>query len=454
MHQVRAGRVAALVVGTVVVAGTVLATPASAATASDGQRCTIVGTSGADRLVGTSRVDVICGLGGDDTILGGGGADVLDGGPGNDRLLGGAGADLLLGGAGDDTLVGGAGADTLVGGAGRDIASYADHNARVVADLDGRRDDGSVGELDRVDASVESLVGGSGPDLLVGSAAANTLVGGVGNDRLLGGAGTDVLSGGVGDDVLDGGYGDDTLLGGAGSDTLVGGAGRDTASYADHRAAVTADLDGRRDDGSTGERDLVTTTVENLVGGAGSDRLTGSGATNVLRGMGGNDALAGSGGSDVLDGGAGRNVCDADTSDARVVSCISDSTPPTIQSIVVLDPIVDLHTDARSARVRMVACDDLSYVSDAVVAFSPGAPASLPNVLAVVRWVGAVGDCVALEGPLTFPASAPGGSYTVFAAQVSDSALNHVDADIRWGIPVSRPTELSRCLSRRAPTST
>lgn len=139
-----------------------------------------------------------------------------------------------------------------MGGAGRDIASYADHNARVVADLDGRRDDGSVGELDRVDASVESLVGGSGPDLLVGSAAANTLVGGVGNDRLLGGAGTDVLSGGVGDDVLDGGYGDDTLLGGAGSDTLVGGAGRDTASYADHRAAVTADLDGRRDDGSTG----------------------------------------------------------------------------------------------------------------------------------------------------------------------------------------------------------
>jgi Ca2+-binding RTX toxin-like protein len=83
-------------------------------------RCTIVGTSGRDRLVGTRGIDVICGLGGDDVIVGGGGTDVIDGGSGRDRLRGGAGGDVLLGLAGADRLEGGAGRDVLAGGAGRD----------------------------------------------------------------------------------------------------------------------------------------------------------------------------------------------------------------------------------------------------------------------------------------------------------------------------------------------
>lgn len=53
--------------------------PASAGVFSAaGLRCTIVGTSGDDKLAGTPGKDVICGLGGNDKINGGGGNDIVD----------------------------------------------------------------------------------------------------------------------------------------------------------------------------------------------------------------------------------------------------------------------------------------------------------------------------------------------------------------------------------------
>lgn len=82
--------------------------------------CTIIGTSGNDRLVGTAQRDVICGLRGDDVLVGFGGADVLRGGRGNDSLFGSRGRDVLRGGRGHDLLIGGGGVDSLDGGAGTD----------------------------------------------------------------------------------------------------------------------------------------------------------------------------------------------------------------------------------------------------------------------------------------------------------------------------------------------
>lgn len=73
--------------------------------------CTVLGTSGDDRLAGGRGDDVICGLGGD---------DVLRGGDGGDRIFGGRGADRLSGHRGDDRLVGGPGRDHANGGQGRD----------------------------------------------------------------------------------------------------------------------------------------------------------------------------------------------------------------------------------------------------------------------------------------------------------------------------------------------
>jgi trimeric autotransporter adhesin len=125
---------------------------------TNGRRCTITGTQGADVLVGTSRADVICGLGGNDRIVGRGGNDVLSGGPGNDVVIGGDGRDVLLGGLGKDVLQGGRGDDRLEGGAGSD-----------------------------------QLYGGIGHDTLLGGAAADRLFA---RDRA-----RDVVDGGAGTDT-------------------------------------------------------------------------------------------------------------------------------------------------------------------------------------------------------------------------------------------------------------
>jgi hypothetical protein len=84
-------------------------------------RCTLVGTTGADKLEGTRRADRICALGGNDVIRGLAGDDVLLGGAGNDRLLGGPGDDRLSGGGGRDRLVGNNGRDRCRGGAGKEF---------------------------------------------------------------------------------------------------------------------------------------------------------------------------------------------------------------------------------------------------------------------------------------------------------------------------------------------
>ena len=101
-----AHRWAVLCAGALVLAG-VVTIPAASAVADPGKvsgECTIVGTSGPDRLRGTTGDDVICGLGGDDVIVGRGGDDLLRGGGGDDTIVGGPGDDLLGGGRGNDDL--------------------------------------------------------------------------------------------------------------------------------------------------------------------------------------------------------------------------------------------------------------------------------------------------------------------------------------------------------------
>jgi RTX calcium-binding nonapeptide repeat (4 copies) len=85
-----------------------------------GQRLTMVGTKGPNKIVGTNAQDVIAVLGGNDKVSGLAGNDLICGGSGKDKLNGGKGNDKLLGQAGKDTLKGGAGKDKLKGGAGKD----------------------------------------------------------------------------------------------------------------------------------------------------------------------------------------------------------------------------------------------------------------------------------------------------------------------------------------------
>jgi Ca2+-binding RTX toxin-like protein len=119
--------------------------------------CTIVGTSGADRMRGTSRNDVMCGLGGDDAISGKGGRDVIDTGDGGDHAIGNKGGDLILGLGGADSIRGRKGKDKIGGGGDQDRLS-GQGNADLLAAQDGVRDvvrggasHGDRARVDRVD---------------------------------------------------------------------------------------------------------------------------------------------------------------------------------------------------------------------------------------------------------------------------------------------------------------
>lgn len=178
--------------------------------------------------------DQILGSPGGDTIFGGAGNDVLDGRNGNDFIRGNEGNDLLLSGPGQDSLYGDIGrdvwlaevrsdarADGFSGGADVDGVSYQLRTQPVTVTLNGRPDDGAVGEGDNVLTDVENITGGEANDVLTGHSTANGIHGGAGNDTIYGLAGNDALEGGTGSDTITGGIGADTIRGGAGNDTLL-----------------------------------------------------------------------------------------------------------------------------------------------------------------------------------------------------------------------------------------
>lgn len=171
------------------------------------------------------------------------------GGATDDALAGGAGADVLLGRGGDDWLDGGAGDDMLGGGEGAD-----------------------------------DLFGGVGRDMIHGDA---------GDDRLFGGAGDDLIAGGAGQDIAIGGAGDDHFLAAAGDgddiywgDETWGGTGIDTLDLSLITADATVDLGtgamGRGSAHSAQSGSDVLWNIENVLTGAGDDRITASTARNMI----------------------------------------------------------------------------------------------------------------------------------------------------------------------------
>jgi len=173
-----------------------------------------------------------------------------------ETLTGTSGGDLILALGGDDVVAGLAGDDRLEGGAGADTASYAAATAGVTVSL------AAAGPQNTRGAGIDTLIEF---EAIVGSAF---------------------------DDVLTGNRGANLLLGGAGNDVLNGGVGIDTASYADAVAGVTVRL---------------ATSVRQMTGGAGADRLI---AIENVVGSAFDDMLSGSAGANVLEGGAGIDTVD------------------------------------------------------------------------------------------------------------------------------------------------
>lgn len=257
-------------------------------------------TSNAKVITGTSSSQVLSGREQANVILGLAGNDMLDGGAGNDRLDGGTGNDVVRGGLGNDTLIADAGNDRLDGGAGTDTLLFTGKTA-FVADLT-RTTAQATGAGTDVLIGIENVIGGTGADKLYGTSGANSLAGGAGNDSLAGRSGNDVLDGGLGNDRLDGGLGVDTAVFKAKVNHVI-------------NLNITVAQ-------ATGEGSDRLIGIENILAGAGHDRLIGSGLANSLTGASGNDTLMGMGGNDRLNGGLGNDRLDggAGTRDTLVLS--------------------------------------------------------------------------------------------------------------------------------------
>jgi len=146
--------------------------------------------------------------------------------------------------------------------------------------------------------AADTLAGGAGADWITGNGGDDSIDGGDGADLLMGGQGADWVNGGNGVDVLYGGSGEDTLDGGASNDILIGGDGRDTASYASYDLGVWASLaNPTLSNRGTAYGDTYT-SIENLTGGLGADKLAGDSGENQLSGAAGADLLQGDLGDD------------------------------------------------------------------------------------------------------------------------------------------------------------
>jgi Ca2+-binding RTX toxin-like protein len=230
-------------------------------------------------------------------LTGSSGANTLSGGAGNDILDGAGGADTVAGGAGNDSITSRGAEISIDGGTGTDSVVLAASagttaiNLSVAAGADQTSGDSiAISNFEHVDASALSA------NLTVtGSTSANTLITGSGNDILDGGGGADSLNAGNGNDTVTYHGSEATIDGGGGTNTLVLGAG------------VSVNL------GNADQTSGDATTVSNFhnvdAGALGSGVvLTGSSAANTLTGGGGNDILDGAGGADILSAGGGNDM--------------------------------------------------------------------------------------------------------------------------------------------------
>jgi len=277
------------------------------------------GDEGPNSKNGGSGNDDLDGRGGNDTLNGLGGHDWLFGGAGDDRLLGDLGDDTLMGGTGRDTLLGGDGADYLSGGPSFEQDSLSGGAGDDT--IDGRVSDtllGGSGTDDfylglalstvsyDLDLSNFPAVGGFtlSDGTTVGGFESGWIDFGSGDDRVIIGADARVwIFAGLGDDTVIGGSGDDVIGDAGGSDILRGGAGVDSLSYGGAGGGVRVSLGVTVAQKTKGAGTDIISGFENLTGSGHNDQLIGNGGDNWISGGGGGGTLDGHG--DTVWGGGG-----------------------------------------------------------------------------------------------------------------------------------------------------
>jgi Ca2+-binding RTX toxin-like protein len=296
------------------------------------------------------------------------GTDTLTGvenvvtGGGNDTVTVSGSRNNISTGAGNDTVFGNIGGDTLDGGANTDTLDYSGMTAAI---LGGSLETGTFTNTSFVSDTVsnfENVIGTANNDNITGSnGTANILEGRGGDDNLRGTTGDDTLDGGAGNDVVDygnitvplnidltaqtvtgagndtlvsienarggtnndtltgdanandlrGNAGDDTFIATTGDDEFRGDAGSDTADYSAATNTIIVDLTLASGNVATTEFDNDTLiSVENVIGGAGSDSFTGDANNNTFTGNGGDDTFFASLGDDTFNGGADNDTVD------------------------------------------------------------------------------------------------------------------------------------------------
>ena len=173
----------------------------------------ISGTRVADTLAGGCGNDQLYGMRGDDLLFGSfdDGGPVCDslmsrdddgiyGGPGNDLFRGEysqhIGTDTLLGGTGDDILSSNGGRESFYGGDGTDtLSAVLLRDAGASLHIDLAEGSYTIGENSGQVSYVEDVVGSLVDDIIRGDDQPNLLVGSDGADRLFGRGGGDILRG-------------------------------------------------------------------------------------------------------------------------------------------------------------------------------------------------------------------------------------------------------------------
>jgi len=128
-----------------------------------------------------------------------------------------------------------------------------------------------------------------------------------------------------------GGNGDDRLISGPAADEIYGEAGQDVVDYSGRTAPVTVDLiTDQPVNGAAGEKDKIK-GVEDVLGGAGADKLNGSDGPNEILGGKGADTIVAKGGQDTIEArdsvkdtiscGAGSDTVEADHVDTVSADC-------------------------------------------------------------------------------------------------------------------------------------
>ena len=282
----------------------------------------LTGSMHDDMLTGTNPVENAAG-----NLVGG--KNTLKGMDGDDMLSGMGGMDDLQGGKGDDTLNGGAGVDELTGGAGDDVFVYRAIDDRPVGTTDDtdttQIDESMVRDTDWADTTEGEIDAASGR-YVRGESPGDMMV-----------------NGGTGMDTIDASGATGSVYVNLNVKVVTNEPGPGAAASGTDPAveAVTADYA------------AAYTSIEKVIGGAGSDMLTGnSKAPTYLMGGTGNDSLVGGDGSDTLAGGAGSDTLSGGSGDDTFV--YSGGTPdPVTPTSLVGDTITDLKISARGASEKI-----------------------------------------------------------------------------------------------------